>query len=102
MKHLKKKLLIASVVRRQKLILRLKMFSFAISANMFVAFDDDLLRDKLELFLRKVSFRYHIFKRTFFALAALSFCTHVFKDLRIPLLLFERLALTLFTAHIRP
>ena len=36
--------------------LREKMFSFALSAKMFVAFDDDLLRDKLEFFLREVSF----------------------------------------------
>ena len=36
--------------------LREKMFSFALSAKMFVAFDDVLLRDKLEFFLREVSF----------------------------------------------
>ena len=36
--------------------LREKMFSFALSAKMFVALDDVLLRDKLEFFLREVSF----------------------------------------------
>ena len=36
--------------------LREKIFSFALSAKIFVAFDDDLLRDKLEFFLREVSF----------------------------------------------
>ena len=40
----------------QKINLREKIFSFALSAKMFGAFDDDLLRDKLEFFLRQVSF----------------------------------------------
>ena len=40
-------------------------------------------------------FFYHLFKRKFFELAALNFCAHVFKDLRVQFFLFERLALTL-------
>ena len=40
-------------------------------------------------------FFYHLFKRKFFELAALNFCAYVFKDLRVRLFLFERVALTL-------
>ena len=85
----------------QKINLREKIFSFALSAKMFVAFDDDLLRDKLEFFLCLMMIFWHLFKRIFFELAALSLCAHVFKDLRVRLFLFERLALTLCAhAHI--
>ena len=40
-------------------------------------------------------FFYHLFKRKCFELAALNFCAYVFKDLRVRLFLFERVALSL-------
>ena len=47
------------------------------------------------IFLREISFIIFSSENAFFELAALNFCAHVFKDLRIRLFLFERLALTL-------
>ena len=51
---------VAQIIRASRANdLREKIFSFALSAKMFVAFDDDLLRDRLEFFL---GFFHHLFK----------------------------------------
>ena len=70
-------------VRRKRFAL--ENFFLALSPKMFLAFDDIVLRDKLDFFLREVSF-FIISSAIFFALAALIFCAHVFKVLRLSLL----------------
>ena len=85
----------------QKINLRDSRKIFARENNFFCAFSKNVCCVWWWSFARQArifsawGFFYHLFKRKFFELAALNFCAHVFKDLRVQFFLFERLALTL-------